>query len=180
MNYVLVEEWKSNLMSLAILFHFLCAQHVSNINISVIRSLRLCCWITTQRTENKKTDVVIQQNSRRLLKMDILMSETCWAHKKWNKISSDIKFVFHSSAITMMQGPVNIRTMYFYVVLANFFKFGHSFPLYIPPLLLPQSHHRHCHSSRLTPTSPPPQPPILRIFHLRLPLLSPKSPSVLC
>jgi len=27
-------------MSLAILFHFLCAQHVSDINISIIRSLR--------------------------------------------------------------------------------------------------------------------------------------------
>jgi len=35
------------LMSLAILFHFLCAQHISDINISIIRSLRLCCWITT-------------------------------------------------------------------------------------------------------------------------------------
>ena len=34
-------------MSLAILFHFLCAQHVSGINISIIRSLRLFCWITT-------------------------------------------------------------------------------------------------------------------------------------
>ena len=33
----------------------------------------------TQRTENKTTDVVIQQHSRKLLKMDILMSETCWA-----------------------------------------------------------------------------------------------------
>jgi len=33
-------------MSLAILFHFLCAQHVSEINVSIIRSLRLCCWIT--------------------------------------------------------------------------------------------------------------------------------------
>ena len=33
-------------MSLAILFHFLCAQHVSDINISIIRSLRLFCWIT--------------------------------------------------------------------------------------------------------------------------------------
>jgi len=32
-------------MSLAILFHFLCAQHVSDINISIIGSLRLCCWI---------------------------------------------------------------------------------------------------------------------------------------
>ena len=36
-----------NLMSLAILFHFLCAQHVSDINISIVRSLRLFCWITT-------------------------------------------------------------------------------------------------------------------------------------
>jgi len=34
-------------MSLAILFHFLCAQNVSDINISIIRSLRLFCWITT-------------------------------------------------------------------------------------------------------------------------------------
>ena len=31
----------------------------------------------TQQTENKTTDVVIHQHSRRLLKMDILMSETC-------------------------------------------------------------------------------------------------------
>jgi len=34
-------------MSLAILFYFLCTQHVSDINISIIRSLRLCFWITT-------------------------------------------------------------------------------------------------------------------------------------
>jgi len=34
-------------MSLAILFHFLCVQHVSDINTSIIRSLRLFCWITT-------------------------------------------------------------------------------------------------------------------------------------
>ena len=42
------------------------------------------------------TNVVIQQNSRKLLMMDILMSETRWAHK-WNKIASDIKLVFYSS-----------------------------------------------------------------------------------
>ena len=35
---VIVEEQKTNLMSLAILFHFLRTQHVSDINISVIRS----------------------------------------------------------------------------------------------------------------------------------------------
>ena len=103
-------------MSLAILFHLLCAQHVSDINISIFRSLRLCWWITsrnknsnTQRTENKTTDVVIHQHTRKLLKMDILMSETCWAHNKWNKIASDIKLVFNSSTIAMMHGPINIR-----------------------------------------------------------------------
>ena len=34
-------------MSFAILFHFSRAQHVSDINISIIRSLRLFCRITT-------------------------------------------------------------------------------------------------------------------------------------
>ena len=63
----------------------------------------------THRTKNNTTIVVIQQNSRNLLMMDILMSETCWAHKKWNKIASDIKLVFYSSAITMLHGPINIR-----------------------------------------------------------------------
>ena len=75
---------------------------------------RFCCGrnksCNTQRTENKKTDVVIHQHSRRLLKVVILMSETCWAHNKWNKIASDIKLVFHSSTIAMMHGPINIRS----------------------------------------------------------------------
>ena len=44
---VVVEKQKINLMSLVILFQFLCAQHVSDINISIIRSLRLFCRITT-------------------------------------------------------------------------------------------------------------------------------------
>jgi hypothetical protein len=43
----IADEWKNNLMSLAILFHLLCAQHVSVINISIFRSLRLCWWIAT-------------------------------------------------------------------------------------------------------------------------------------
>ena len=66
----------------------------------------------THRTKNNTTNVVIQQNSRKLLMMDILMSKTFWAHKKWNKITSDIKLVFYSSTITMMHGPVNIRFIY--------------------------------------------------------------------
>jgi len=52
--------------------------------------------------------MVIQQNSGKILMMDVLISETCWAHKKWNKIASDIKLVFYSSTITMMHGPMNI------------------------------------------------------------------------
>jgi len=48
----------------------------------------------THRTNNNTTNVVIQQNNRKLLMMVILMSATCWAHKKWNKIASDIKLVF--------------------------------------------------------------------------------------
>jgi hypothetical protein len=107
-------------------FYFLCTQHVSDINIPIIRSLRLCCWITTlvvlslfrcvleiwcgwvwvvpvlqasayntdttqiqphqisntQRNKNKTTNVVIKQHRSKLLMMGILMSETCWVHKK--------------------------------------------------------------------------------------------------
>jgi hypothetical protein len=63
----------------------------------------------THRTKNNTTNVVTQQNSRKPLMMDILMSETCWAHKKWNKTANDIKLVFYPSTITMMHGPINIR-----------------------------------------------------------------------
>ena len=102
---VIAEEWKTNLMSLAILFHFLCAQHVSDIkrqntshqtHTTIHRKFTLT--LIHPSLQNKTTDVVIQQHSRKLLKMDILMSETCWALKKWNKIASDIKLVFHSSS----------------------------------------------------------------------------------
>ena len=75
-------------MSLAILFHFLCAQHVSDINISYpCCRLQPATWIplqpnhtktpNTHRTKNNTTNVVIQQKNRTLLMMDILMSETC-------------------------------------------------------------------------------------------------------
>ena len=96
-------------MSLAILFHFLCAQHVSDINISIIRSLRLFYWITT---------LVVLFLVRCVLDfrcgwvgvVSVLQAETQHVeHKKWNKIASDIKLVFYSSTITMMHGPINIR-----------------------------------------------------------------------
>jgi len=78
------------------------------------------CYTDTTPTQphrnsnTHRTNVVIQQNSRKLLMMDVLMSETCWAHKKWNKIASDIKLVFYSSNITMMHGPINIRSQKVY------------------------------------------------------------------
>ena len=80
------------------LFHFIYAQHVSDINTSIIRSLRLFYCITTlvvcscfdvcwslgvavlrwyQCIQEHTTNMVIQHESRRLLMMDVLMSETC-------------------------------------------------------------------------------------------------------
>ena len=69
----------------------------------------------THRTKYNTINVAIQQNGRKLVMTDILMSETCWAHKKWNKIASDIRLVFHSSTITMMHGPINIRIVKFLI-----------------------------------------------------------------
>ena len=71
--------------------------------------------------------------------MDILMSETCWAHKTWNKIANDIKFVFYSSTITMMHGPINISqrlylgrlyichisAIFLFIINVKFFHFMH-------------------------------------------------------
>jgi len=82
------------------LLYFLDTQHVSGINMSIFKSLRLCCWNTTlagipdtilakphpnsntQQSKNNTANVVVQQHSRKLLKMDILMPETCWVTKK--------------------------------------------------------------------------------------------------
>jgi len=76
----------------------------------------------THRTKNNTTNMVIQQNSRKLLMMDILMYESCWAHKKWNKIASDIKLVFYSSTITMMHGPINIRPLWYWYLISTWFN----------------------------------------------------------
>ena len=68
----------------AIIFHFLCTQ----LPVLQVEARASACnrgtthtqphqISNTQRTENKMTDVVIQQHSRKRLMMDILMSETC-------------------------------------------------------------------------------------------------------
>jgi len=104
-------------MSLAILFRFLCTQHFSEINISIIRSLRLFFWITT---------LVVLFSVRCVLEfrcswvgvVSVLQAE---AQLKWNKIASDIKLTFYSSTITMMHGPINIRFNYIHPFVENVF-----------------------------------------------------------
>jgi len=41
--------------------------------------------------------------------MGIVMPETSWAYKKYNKIISGIYLVLYSSVITMMHGTINIK-----------------------------------------------------------------------
>ena len=115
-------------MPLTILFHFLCAQHVSDINISVLQASACNTDTTptqphrnsnTHRTKKNTTNVVIQQNSRKLLMMDILMSETCWAHKKWNKIVSGIKLAFYSSTNCRVATRRNANTSHDYIPLTQ-------------------------------------------------------------
>jgi len=71
-------------MSLVILFHFLCAQHVSDINISIIRSLRPGHYsnLTAPNLQNtvnqdRNDQCGNQQYSRQLLMVGIVMHETC-------------------------------------------------------------------------------------------------------
>jgi hypothetical protein len=75
------------------LFYF--TSYVLNMFQTLIYPSSVAC--DTHRTNNNTTNVVIQQNNRKLLMMYILMPETCWAHKKWNKIASDINLVFYPS-----------------------------------------------------------------------------------
>jgi len=49
-----------------------------------------------------------QHYRRELLMMGIVVPETCWAYKKYNKIIIGIQLVFYSSVVTMMHGPINI------------------------------------------------------------------------
>jgi len=85
-----------------VLFHFFYAQHVSDINTAIIRSLRLFYFITT---------LVV-----------CYCFDVCWSfgvaglgwypcsRLKHNIITSDIKLVSYSSTITMMHGPIYIRS----------------------------------------------------------------------
>jgi len=136
---VIVENKRPTWCHLLFLFHFLCAQHVSDINISIIRSLRLFCWITTLVVRSWCFGVVglawylccwlqlqvIQQNSRKLLMIDLLMSETCWAHKKWNKNSKwhQVGLLFSTTM------SINLQTMSINLQMPNVNYSGRTAPL---------------------------------------------------
>ena len=82
------------------------AQHVSDVNTSILRSLRLICWVISwvvllwfdacwcyvdvwlgccgirmqaEAYQSNTTHEITQKISRKLLRMDVLTSETCWA-----------------------------------------------------------------------------------------------------
>jgi len=103
-------------MILALLCQFT-AQHVSDVNISIFRSLRLLCVLLCRlycadlRTWHQHTSSQHNnaQSSRKLLKMDVLTSETCWA-VNWHNKASVIKLVYLHSNIKMMHGPIRIRS----------------------------------------------------------------------
>ena len=107
------------------------AQHVSDVSTSILRSLWLICWVIHELYCSGTTCVgvtlwfgwggvvsylsnttheITQRISRKLLRMDVLTSETCWA---WNKIASDIKLVylysitgFSFQPTSLIQAPV--------------------------------------------------------------------------
>jgi len=81
-------------MPLIILLYFLYAQHVSGITMPIMQPGRYSSLKapnlqpTANQERNDQCDN--QQHSSELLMMGIVMLETCWAYKKYNKISSGI------------------------------------------------------------------------------------------
>jgi len=79
-------------------------QHVSDVNTSILRSLRLICWVIAWAVllwfdvcgcyvvvwlwwcgiphQSNTTHAVTKQISRKLLRVDVLTSETCWVLNK--------------------------------------------------------------------------------------------------
>ena len=75
-------------MSLAFFISLFNAQHASDVSTSILRSLRLICWVISwvvllwfEHTSNQSntTHAITHQISRKILRIDELTSETCWA-----------------------------------------------------------------------------------------------------
>jgi hypothetical protein len=76
-----VEEWKTNMMSLAIFF----TSYVLNMFRTLIYPSSGACDCVVELPHRSSCSVVIKQHSRKLLMIDILMSETCWAIRSEKK-----------------------------------------------------------------------------------------------
>ena len=102
-------------MTLALLCKFT-AQHVSDVNTPIFSSgsayTRTPHHQQTIPLRNTSTPQISLHNnatsSRKLLKMDVLTSETCWA-VNWHNKASVIKLVYLYSNIKMMHGPIRIK-----------------------------------------------------------------------
>jgi len=133
-------------MSLAILFHFLCAQHVSDINISIIRSLQFFLLnYHIGRIILGSMCVGVSVWSGWCGVRVAGFSLQLWAHKKWDKIASDIKLVFYSSAVTLASSHIpSCLRIAFAACIINFLW------LLLRGLQLPRCNWRMClmHASR--------------------------------
>ena len=75
----------------------------------VVSECRLNHYITPTRLLSAQYSLHNNaQSSRKLLKMDVLTSETCWA-VNWHNKATVIKLVYLYSNIKMMHGPIGIR-----------------------------------------------------------------------
>jgi len=97
------------------------AQHVSVVSTSILRSLRLIYWVISCvvlfwfdvywcYVVGNKTHEITQQISRRLLRMDVLTSETCWA------LNNEIKCKWHQVGLSLFNSVRYLSDQYCYLL----------------------------------------------------------------
>ena len=104
------------------------AQHVLDVNTSILRSLRLICWVISwvvllwfdvcwcyvvvwlgwcgicmQAEACNTTHEITQQISRKLLRMDVLTSETCWA------LNKEIINKWHHVGLSLLNNKIQVK-----------------------------------------------------------------------
>jgi len=97
------------------MFRVLCVHHQEvKIVLYSVWYLHTCRWPSCAPDGHLQTRICVIWRIKDQLDVtcyfiSILMCSTCFGHKNWNKIASDIKLVFYSSTITTMHGPITIR-----------------------------------------------------------------------
>jgi len=90
------------------------AQHVSDVNTSVLRSLLLICWVISQTTHIEPEQYNPWNNSTNKSQAPedgYINIRNMLSIKLWNNKASDIKLASLYSTINMMHGPINIMKM---------------------------------------------------------------------